>query len=96
MLTFTRLATKPVVFQMLTGLSLEAFLDLLPAFYRAEAHVQHQAEQGRSKPRKRRPGGGRKPVLLTSADRLLFILFSFCREQTPFAHLTGSGYDLAA
>ena len=77
MLTFTRVATKPVVFQMLTGVSLQAFLDLLPAFYRAEAHVQHQAEQQRPKPRKRRPGGGRKPALTTSADRLLFILFYF-------------------
>lgn len=77
MLTFTRVATKPIVFQMLTGVSLQAFLDLLPAFYRAEAHVQHLAEQRRPTPRKRHPGGGRKPVLTTSADRLLFILFYF-------------------
>ncbi len=33
MLTFARIATKPVVFQMLSGLSLQAFLDLLPAFW---------------------------------------------------------------
>jgi len=77
MLTFARIATKPLVFQMLTGLSLQAFLDLLPAFHQATAHVEHQAEQRRKQPRKRQRGGGRKPLLLSDADRLLFILFYF-------------------
>src|SRR6476646_5425455 len=77
MLTFARIASKPVVFQMLTGLSLQAFLDLLPAFHRATAHIEHQAEQRRKQPRKRQKGGGRKPLLLSDADRLLFILFYF-------------------
>ena len=77
MLTFDRIVTKPVVLQMLTGLSRQAFLDLLPAFHHAEAHIQHQAEQRRATPRKRNPGGGRKPILTSDADRLLFILFYF-------------------
>jgi hypothetical protein len=77
MLTFARIATKPAVFQMLTGLSLQAFLDLLPAFHRAIAHLEHQTEQRRKQPRKRQKGGGRKPLLLADADRLLFILFYF-------------------
>ena len=77
MLTFARIATKPLVFQMLTGLSLQAFLDLLPAFHQATAHVEYQAEQRRKQPRKRQRGGGRKPLLLSDADRLLFILFYF-------------------
>jgi hypothetical protein len=77
MLTFARIATKPAVFQMLTGLSLQAFLDLLPAFHRATAHIEHQTEQRRKQPRKRQKGGGRKPLLLSDADRLLFILFYF-------------------
>jgi hypothetical protein len=77
MLTFARIATKPLVFQMLTGLSLQAFLDLLPAFHRATAHIEQQAAQRRKQPRKRQPGGGRKPVLCSDADRLLFILFYF-------------------
>lgn len=93
MLTFTRVATKPVVFQMLTGLSREAFLNLLPAFYRAEAHFQHQAEQLRLTPRKRRPGGGRKPVLTTSADRLLFILFYF--KVYPLQAVQGFFFDMS-
>jgi hypothetical protein len=77
MLTFAKVATKPVVFQLLTGLSPQAFLDLLPAFHRATAHFQRQAEQQRTHPRKRQPGGGRKPLLRSDADRLLFILFYF-------------------
>jgi DDE superfamily endonuclease len=77
MLTFARIATKPVVVQMLTGLSLQAFLDLLPAFHRATAYTEYQAEQRRTQPRKRQKGGGRKPLLACDADRLLFILFSF-------------------
>ncbi len=77
MLTFERIATKPLVLQMLTGLSLQAFLDLLPAFHLATAHIEHQAEQRRKQPRQRQPGGGRKPLLRSDADRLLFILFYF-------------------
>jgi DDE superfamily endonuclease/Helix-turn-helix of DDE superfamily endonuclease len=77
MLTFARIATKPLVFQMLTGLSLQAFLDLLPAFHQATAHLDYQAEQRRKQARKRQRGGGRKPLLLSDADRLLFILFYF-------------------
>src|SRR6266508_876100 len=77
MLTFARIATKPAVFQMLTGLSLQAFLDLLPAFHRATAHTEHQAEQRRTQPLKRHKGGGRKPLLSSAADRWLFSLFDF-------------------
>ena len=77
MLTFERIATKPVVFQMLTGLSLQAFLDLLASFHLATAHIEHQTEQRRKQPRKRQKGGGRKPLLCSDADRLLFILFYF-------------------
>jgi len=77
MLTFERIATKPLVFQMLTGLSLQAFLDLLPAFHRATAQIEEQAEQRRKQPRQRQKGGGRKPLLRSDSDRLLFILFYF-------------------
>jgi hypothetical protein len=43
MLTFERIATKPVVLQMLTGLSLQAFLDLLPSFHLATAQIEPTA-----------------------------------------------------
>lgn len=77
MLRFARIATKPAVFQMLTGLSLEAFLDLLAAFHHTTAQIEHQAEQQHKQPRKRQKGSGRKPLLLCDTDRLLFILFYF-------------------
>jgi hypothetical protein len=77
MLTFAKLATKPAVFQQLTGLSIAAFRDILPAFVRATQQLERQADAQRSQPRKRQRGGGRKPILLSEADRLLFILFYF-------------------
>jgi hypothetical protein len=77
MLTFERIAIKPVVFQMLTGLSLQAFLDLLPKFHLATTHIEHQAEQRRKQPRKRQKGDGRKLLLCSDADRLLFMRFYF-------------------
>jgi hypothetical protein len=77
MLTFARIVTKPVVFQMLTGLSLQGFLHLQPAFHQGMAHIEHQAGQWSKHPRKCQPGGGRKPLLLSDADRLLFIMFYF-------------------
>ena len=82
---------KSVVFQMLIGRSLQAFLDLLPAFHRATAHIQHQAEQRRNQPRKRQPGGGRKPVLCSAADRLVFMLcyFNVYPLQAPQAFFFG-------
>jgi hypothetical protein len=77
MLTFAKLASAPIVFQQLTGLSIAAFHDILPAFVQAMERLSQQADEGRSQPRKRQRGGGRKPILLQPADRLLFILFYF-------------------
>lgn len=77
MLRFARIADKPQVFQQLTGLSLRAFADVLPAFEQAEALVRQLQADQRSTPRQRKAGGGRKPLLPTAADRLLFILFYF-------------------
>jgi DDE superfamily endonuclease/Helix-turn-helix of DDE superfamily endonuclease len=77
MLTFAKLASAPTVFQQLTGLSIAAFRDILPAFVRAMDHLEQQADAQRQQPRKRQRGAGRKPILLHEADRLLFILFYF-------------------
>jgi hypothetical protein len=73
MLTFAKLASAPTVFQQLTGLSIAAFRDILPAFVRAMDHLKQQADAQRQQPRKRQRGGGRKPILLHEADRLVFI-----------------------
>ncbi len=77
MLRYERLADKPHVFQQLTGLSLQAFADLLPAFEQAEAVEKQRQDGQRPTPRQRKHGAGRKPALRTPQDRLLFILFYF-------------------
>lgn len=64
MLTYAKVADKPLVLQQLTGLSSEAFRDVLPAFLQATAHLEKQADAQRARPRKRQRGGGRKPILL--------------------------------
>jgi hypothetical protein len=78
MLRFTTLAPKPELFCQLTGFTVAQFLALVPAFKEAEAFLREQelAVQRKS-PRKRRPGGGRKPLLAQPEDRLLFILVYF-------------------
>lgn len=54
----------------LTGISLQEFNELVPAF---ERELQHYAL---SKPnRQRKPGGGQKGHLKTAEDKLFFILF---------------------
>jgi hypothetical protein len=74
MLRFATFVNAPLVFRQLTGLSPQAFADVLPAFQQAEANLQQQAEQQRTTLRRRRPGGGRKPSLAAPEDRLLFSL----------------------
>lgn len=55
----------------------EAFARLVPVFQQAYKQALDEADARRKSPRQRRQGGGRKPVLQTGEDRLLFILFYF-------------------
>ncbi len=73
MLTYETLKTKPKELLALTGLARREFDELLPAFAQA---LQRADEQTRSAPprRQRAPGGGRKPSLQTTEDKLLFAL----------------------
>jgi len=59
------------VLKALTGLSKQEFTALIVSF---EQTLQKQASR-RRKPRKRKPGAGRKPVLSSIQDKLFFILF---------------------
>lgn len=77
MVRYNTVVSKPRLFQQLTGLSPKAFDELLPAFVQAEQLERTQREHKRTQPRRRRPGGGRKPLLASPADRLLFILVYF-------------------
>ena len=56
MLTCERIATKPVVCQMLTGRSLRAFLDLLPTLHRATTQKVRPYQ-----PKQKPPNGELRP-----------------------------------
>ena len=73
MLSFQKISGKPNLIRNFTGLSKTDFSDLLPAFDKAD-----KADlSSRSRCRLRTIGGGRKPILSSPSDRLLFILFYF-------------------
>ena len=73
MLEYKKIAEKPNLIRSFTGLPSDAVKNLIPAF----ASAEKRANSARSRARHRHPGAGRKPVLSTVEDRLLFILFYF-------------------
>jgi hypothetical protein len=87
MIHFEQLKNKPAMLKSLTGLSLEGFMALLPAFevaYRAEV-ARRDAQ--RKAPRQRKLGAGQKGALPEMADKLVFILFYF--RQYPVQMVQG-------
>lgn len=77
MLTYEKIKNKPQILRSLTGLSPAAFNQLAVSFRKAYDQSLEQADEHREKPRQRQPGGGRKAMLASSEDKLLFILFYF-------------------
>ncbi len=77
MISYEELKKKTSLFKSFTGLTLQAFQTLLPAFRRAYEADLDQRDQGREMPRQRQRGGGRKGVMATLEDKLVFILFYF-------------------
>jgi hypothetical protein len=77
MITFEQLRSKPQIFKSFTGLTLQAFNELLPAFRQAYEEDLDRRDAEREKPRQRGRGGGRKGALPTIEDKLVFILFYF-------------------
>lgn len=78
MLRFATIVGQATVFRQLTGLTVQEFVDLLPAFTQAETFIrQQELDRQRPGPRTRRAGGGRTPELAHPEDRLLFILVYF-------------------
>lgn len=74
MITYTQLKVKPKEFLAATGLQVDEFERLLPAFA-AQYERQHPADKTlKGKPRQRQRGGGVKGVLVKVEDKLLFIL----------------------
>ena len=66
----------------LTGVGFEEFNDLLPTFEKALIDIVMQR-----KDRERKPGGGQKGHLKTSADKLFFVLFYIIPSPiNPWTH----------
>jgi hypothetical protein len=58
----------------MTGLTPAEFLDLLPAFVTACERAYPMDRTAAGQPRQRWPGGGRHGILVSDADKLLFLL----------------------
>ena len=65
--------SSPRLFQALLGISNAEFTTLLPPFI--AAYEQYLAHKRTTQVRQRGPGGGRKGLLTTPEEKLLFILF---------------------
>ena len=75
MITYEKLKNKPQIFKSITGLTMMAFSEVLPAFDQAYEDNLERRDEQRAHPRQRQRGGGRKGALRTVEDRLVFILF---------------------
>lgn len=92
MLDYDTLKQDERKFVALTGITPAEFQRLLPAFTRAYARAFPATTTQAGKPRQRRPGAGRKAVLLRHEDKLLFILVY--QKAYPLQELLGSLFDL--
>lgn len=92
MLDYDTLKQDERKFVALTGITPAEFQRLLPAFTRAYARAFPSNKTQAGKPRQRRPGAGRKAVLLRPEDKLLFILVY--PKAYPLQELLGTLFDL--
>jgi len=74
MLTYSGLRGEPRRLLALTGLTLPEFESLLVAFARTYERRYPADRTATGRPRQRRAGGGRTPVLYEPAQKLLFLL----------------------
>jgi hypothetical protein len=74
MMNYITLSTQPRPFLAMTGLTAAEFRDLLPAFEAAYDHAFPIDQTAAGQPRRRWPGAGRRGVLSSSEDKLLFVL----------------------
>ena len=93
MVSYDILKTKPHLFKSFTGLSLEAFNALLPAFEKAYGCHLDTRDHQRHTPRQRQRGAGRQGAISGIEDKLLFILvyFRFYPIQVLQGFLFGMG-----
>ena len=93
MLTYEQLKDRPRELLAATGLMVDEFERLLPAFttaYATQYPVQHTLA---GKPRQRQPGGGANGVLDQPADRLFFILVYL--KTNPLQTMHGLQFGLS-
>ena len=93
MLDYQSLTQNERKFVALTGITPSEFQQLLPAFTRAYARAFPSTRAHQGRPRRRRPGGGRKPALLRPGDKLLFILVY--QKAYPLQELLASLFGLS-
>lgn len=93
MLTYTKLRRNRRKFLALTGLTPKEFKLLLPAFQRAYARRFPFTQTRLGKPRQRKVGGGRKSVLDSIEQKLLFALVY--QKTYPLQALVGEVFGLS-
>src|SRR5919109_2351456 len=93
MLTYNALKDKAREFLAATGLKIEEFARLLPAFESAYHALYPLNQTAEGKTRQRLPGGGTKGTLRTVEDKLLFILVY--QKTSPLQTLHGLQFGLS-
>ena len=93
MFTYSELKEKPKEFLAATGLKVEEFEILLPAFETAYEKIYPPNLNAEGKERQRRAGGGNKSVLATTAEKLVFILVY--EKTNPLQTMHGLQFGLS-
>jgi hypothetical protein len=91
MLTYPELQKNATRFLSMTGLTVPEFEALLPSF--AEAWAGDVARRASAQLRQRQVGGGRKAILHSTADKLLFILVYY--KLYPLQEAQGAFFGLS-
>lgn len=89
-MTYARIKETPRKLLALTGLTRDEFEAVLGAFSRVSQRKAFLTVDGR--PRKRKPGGGRRATLALPEDRLLFILVYL--KTYPLQEVMGELFDM--
>ncbi len=93
MITYEKLRTKPKEFLSATGITVEEFERLLPAFAVAYEKKYPADKTVAGLPRQRRAGGGVKGKLKQMADKLLFILVY--QKTYPLQTMQGLHFEMS-
>lgn len=93
MLTYARIKRNRRKFLSLTGLTPKEFKGLLPAFEQAYRRLHPPDQTQAGKPRQRKLGGGRKSVLASFEQKLLFVLVY--QKAYPLQTLLGELFTMS-